>query len=433
MWVGGPPKPTQPIRPHSRRTTRSDGGALRLLHGPIFAVAEPGNLRAMGEEQRLPPAEQLAAAREAFEAGTDFTVAVEEEFALLDPDTLTLVNRFEDVQAAAKGTDARAAPRRRADRVRGGGAHRQVRRLRRGRRDDGRAARPAPGARARARAPARRAPARIRGRAGRTSGSSTRRTTGGTTSSSATSSGATTPSACTSTSASAAPTAPSRVCNALRNFLPELLALSASSPFVEDVNSGLHSARTEIFTRMFPRCGIPDAYDGWRGFEEYVAFLYRDAARSPSTRSSGGACGRTSRYPTVEIRICDAQPDLAESQSLAALDVRARRALRAGARRGRAAAGPAEPPARGEPLARDPLRAAGRADRLRPRRDGPGARAARAARRVGRARRRGDRRGAVPGRPGGERGRAAARALRAEGATLREIYAEQVGAGERIG
>ena len=46
--------------------------------------------------------------------------------------------------------------------------------------------------------------------------------------------------------------------DALRNFLPELLALSASSPFVEDVNSGLHSARTEIFTRMFPRCGIPD-------------------------------------------------------------------------------------------------------------------------------------------------------------------------------
>ena len=57
------------------------------------------------------------------------------------------------------------------------------------------------------------------------------------------------------------------VCNLLRNFLPELLALSASSPFVEGVDSGLHSARTEIFTRMFPRCGVPDAYDGWSGFE----------------------------------------------------------------------------------------------------------------------------------------------------------------------
>jgi hypothetical protein len=38
----------------------------------------------MGEEQRLSPEEQLATAREAFENGTDFTVAVEEEFALLD-------------------------------------------------------------------------------------------------------------------------------------------------------------------------------------------------------------------------------------------------------------------------------------------------------------------------------------------------------------
>src|SRR5882762_2342 len=59
----------------------------------------------MGEEQRLSAEEQLATAREAFEGGTDFTVAVEEEFALLDPETLLLVNRFEELQAAARGTD----------------------------------------------------------------------------------------------------------------------------------------------------------------------------------------------------------------------------------------------------------------------------------------------------------------------------------------
>src|SRR5947209_15470587 len=44
-----------------------------------------------------------------------------------------------------------------------------------------------------------------------------------------------------------------KVCSALRAYLPELLALSASSPFVEGVNSGLHSARTQIFTRTLPR------------------------------------------------------------------------------------------------------------------------------------------------------------------------------------
>ena len=46
----------------------------------------------------------LRDAREQFDAGKDFTVAVEEEFALVDPETLDLVNRFEEVQAAAAGT-----------------------------------------------------------------------------------------------------------------------------------------------------------------------------------------------------------------------------------------------------------------------------------------------------------------------------------------
>src|SRR5207245_7559770 len=50
------------------------------------------------------------------------------------------------------------------------------------------------------------------------------------------------------------------VCNGLRRYLPELLALSASSPFAEDVYTYLHSARTQIFTRAFPRCGVPDVY-----------------------------------------------------------------------------------------------------------------------------------------------------------------------------
>src|SRR5204862_2094942 len=62
--------------------------------------------------------------------------------------------------------------------------------------------------------------------------------------------------------------------NALRNYLPELLALSGSSPFVGGVYTYLHSARTQIFTRMFPRCGIPDALASWADWEAYVRFLY---------------------------------------------------------------------------------------------------------------------------------------------------------------
>ena len=104
----------------------------------------------------------------------------------------------------------------------------------------------------------------------------------------------------------------------LRNFLPELLALSASSPFVEGVNTGLHSARTQIFTRAFPRCGIPDALTSWEDWEAYVRFLYETGSITEHTQIWWSVRPHLA-FPTVEIRICDAQPDLGESRSLAAL------------------------------------------------------------------------------------------------------------------
>jgi len=83
------------------------------------------------------------------------------------------------------------------------------------------------------------------------------------------------------------------------------------------VNSGLHSARTQIFTRMFPRCGVPDAYPGWAGFEEYVRRLYQTGSIDEHTQLWWSVRPHLA-FPTVEIRICDAQPDLGESRSLAA-------------------------------------------------------------------------------------------------------------------
>jgi glutamate---cysteine ligase / carboxylate-amine ligase len=108
------------------------------------------------------------------------------------------------------------------------------------------------------------------------------------------------------------------VCNALRNYLPELLAFSASSPFVEGVYTYLHSARTEIFTRMFPRCGVPDAFDGWSGYEEYVRFLYDTGSISEHTQIWWSVRPHLA-FPTVELRICDGQPDLDEARALSAL------------------------------------------------------------------------------------------------------------------
>src|SRR6185312_14924046 len=59
----------------------------------------------MGDEQTIGYEELLAAAKAAFDEVPDFTVAVEEEFAILDPSTLDLLDRFEDLEAAARGTE----------------------------------------------------------------------------------------------------------------------------------------------------------------------------------------------------------------------------------------------------------------------------------------------------------------------------------------
>ena len=171
----------------------------------------------------------------------------------------------------------------------------------------------------------------------------------------------------TSTSASAAPTARSRSCNGLRSFLPELLALSASSPFVEGVNTGLHSARTQIFTRFFPRCGVPDAYGGWDEYEHYVRFLYE----------TGSIDEHTQLWWSVRPHLAlpdGRDPDLRRAarpgRGAGARGVRVALAARIAraARRGRAAARPAAPADRGEHVAGDPLRPLRRADRPRARR-----------------------------------------------------------------
>jgi carboxylate-amine ligase len=271
----------------------------------------------VGDQQRLAPEAQIRFAREAFEDGDDFTIAVEEEFALLDPDTLELTSRFEELKAGAAGTEldehlvgeliaseieiktgrcenfsevAERMARRRAqleelaDRCGVGlastGTHPWSRwqdqriidtpHYRRNKellqyvvwRNNSFGIHAHIGIRGADRAIA--------------------------------------------------------VCNAFRNVLPELLALSASSPFLEDCVTGLHSVRTEIFTKLFPRCGVPDAFDDWAAYEEYVRLLYATGSIDEHTQIWWSVRPHLA-FPTVEVRICDAQPDLAEAQSLAAL------------------------------------------------------------------------------------------------------------------
>jgi glutamate---cysteine ligase / carboxylate-amine ligase len=271
----------------------------------------------VGDSQRLSPEEQIQLAREQYESARDFTLAVEEEFAVLDSASLSLSNRFEELQAAARGTALE-------DHLVGELISSEVE-VRTGRCDDFEEA---------------------AGRLGERRGQLFELADSVGVALAATGTHPWSPwqeqriidtphyrrndellryvvwrNNSFGLHVHVAIKGPDRaiaVCNGLRNFLPELLALSASSPFVEACNTGLHSARTQIFTRMFPRCGVPDPYDGWEGFERYVRFLYETGSIDEHTQIWWSVRPHLA-FPTVEIRICDAQPDLAEARSLAAL------------------------------------------------------------------------------------------------------------------
>jgi carboxylate-amine ligase len=111
-----------------------------------------------------------------------------------------------------------------------------------------------------------------------------------------------------------------RVCDRLRPVLPLLLAISANSPYLDGRDSGLHSARSQSFTKSFPRCGIPDAFGGWGAYREYIEFLRRTASIVEFTQVWWSVRPHFS-FGTVEVRICDAQATAKESEALAGLMV----------------------------------------------------------------------------------------------------------------
>jgi glutamate---cysteine ligase / carboxylate-amine ligase len=109
-----------------------------------------------------------------------------------------------------------------------------------------------------------------------------------------------------------------RVCDRLRAVMPELLAISANSPFLDGRHSGLHSVRSQIFTKSFPRCGIPDAFGRWQAYADYIDFLVRTHSITEFTQVWWSVRPHHS-YGTVEMRICDAQASAEDSTTLAAL------------------------------------------------------------------------------------------------------------------
>jgi carboxylate-amine ligase len=108
------------------------------------------------------------------------------------------------------------------------------------------------------------------------------------------------------------------VCDRMRSVLPELLALSANSIFLDGRDSGLQTVRTQIFTKSFPRCGIPGAFGSFQAYKDYVDFLVKTGSIVEATQLWWSVRPHH-QFGTVEMRICDAQSTAEESTALVSL------------------------------------------------------------------------------------------------------------------
>ncbi len=105
--------------------------------------------------------------------------------------------------------------------------------------------------------------------------------------------------------------------NALSQYIPHFLALSASSPYWVGADTGLASARSKVFEGM-PTAGLPYQLSGWGGFEDYMETLISTQAIE-SVREVWWDIRPHPDFGTVELRICDGLPTLDEIGAVAAM------------------------------------------------------------------------------------------------------------------
>jgi len=105
--------------------------------------------------------------------------------------------------------------------------------------------------------------------------------------------------------------------NEARYFLPHLLALSTSSPFWQGRDTGLKSYRTTVF-RRFPRSGIPDQFDSWSAYEDYVNTLV-ELHCIDNGKKVWWDLRPHPVFGTLEFRICDVPTSPSATVAIAAL------------------------------------------------------------------------------------------------------------------
>ncbi len=105
--------------------------------------------------------------------------------------------------------------------------------------------------------------------------------------------------------------------NQLRYFLPHLLALSCSSPFWMGEDTGLACYRLTVFDNL-PRTGLPPHMDSWSTWERSVHAMTHVGVMEDASKIWWDL-RPSSRFPTIESRICDVSPRLETTLTIAAL------------------------------------------------------------------------------------------------------------------
>ncbi len=107
------------------------------------------------------------------------------------------------------------------------------------------------------------------------------------------------------------------IANTARYFLPHVYALSTNSPFWESRDTGYKSFRTKIFDK-FPRTGIPDYFENYEAYENYVKLLIKTNCID-NAKKIWWDLRVHPFFNTVEFRICDVPMTINETMTIAAL------------------------------------------------------------------------------------------------------------------
>ncbi|HPW61168.1 MAG TPA: carboxylate-amine ligase [Cyclobacteriaceae bacterium] len=105
--------------------------------------------------------------------------------------------------------------------------------------------------------------------------------------------------------------------NTVRYFLPHIYALSCNSPFWEGRNTGFKSFRTKVFDK-FPRTGIPDRFESWDDFKNYVNLLIKTNCIDNAKKIWWDVRVHPF-FDTIEFRICDVPMRVEETLAITAV------------------------------------------------------------------------------------------------------------------